>query len=77
MVCRKVLAFDPSDTIPHSITAIDPIAATSLDSVKPSNIQIGNATLPAIAAFRDQCNLTASLGDLSKSLELRFAREIS
>jgi hypothetical protein len=28
IVCRKVLTFDPSDTIPPSTTAIDPIAAT-------------------------------------------------
>jgi len=28
IVCCKVLTFDPSDTIPPSTTAIDPIAAT-------------------------------------------------
>lgn len=28
VVCRKVLTFDPNDTIPPSTTAIDPIAAT-------------------------------------------------
>jgi hypothetical protein len=28
IVCRKVLTFDPSDTIPTSTPAIDPIAAT-------------------------------------------------
>jgi hypothetical protein len=28
IVCRKVLAFDPSDTIPPSTKAIDPMAAT-------------------------------------------------
>jgi hypothetical protein len=28
IVCRKVLIFDPSDTIPPSAAAIDPIAAT-------------------------------------------------
>ena len=28
IVCRKVLTFDPSDTIPPSTTAIDPTAAT-------------------------------------------------
>jgi hypothetical protein len=28
VVCRNVLMFDPSDTIPPSTAAIDPMAAT-------------------------------------------------
>jgi hypothetical protein len=50
-VCCKVLRFDPSDTIPPSTTAIDPIAATWLDPNKPSIIKSSNATPPAIAAL--------------------------
>jgi hypothetical protein len=43
-----------------------------LDPNKQSIIKSSNATPPANAAFGNQCNLSASLGDLGKFLELRF-----
>ena len=60
IVCRNVLTFDPSDTIPPSTTAIDPMA-------EHYDEQQCDATGDCHLG-----NLSASLGDLGKLLEPRF-----
>jgi hypothetical protein len=76
IVCCKVLTFDPSDTIPPSTTAIDPIAATGLDPNKPSSIKSGNAMPPAIAAletnmiFRHRSETSASCSSCASIREI-------
>ena len=78
IVGRNVLRFDPSDTIPPSIAAIDPMAATWLDDPnRPSNITSSNAPPPAIAAFEASMNFRHRSATSASSSSRASIREIS
>ena len=68
-VCRNVLIFDPSETIPPSIKAIDPSAAglASAEQAKHRDKQQGDAT--GDRNLGRQNELPASFGGLGKRLD--------
>ena len=72
MVCRNVLTFDPSETMPPSTKAIDPMAATGLDPNRPRIISEQQGAAAGDRRFGSQNELPASVGDLRKLLEPRF-----
>jgi hypothetical protein len=51
MVCRNVLTFDPSETMPPSTAAIAPRATTALDPSRPSIAPSSNPAPPQITTF--------------------------
>src|SRR4051794_32392126 len=77
MVCSKVLALAPSNTIPPSTAAIDPIAATGLDPSKPSTINSSNAAPAMIAALDTNINFRHRAETSASSSSSASIREIS
>lgn len=79
MVCRKVLTFDPSETMPPSTAAIVPRTTTALDPSRPSTAPSSNAAQPDITIFEAMmifrhrsatsasCSIRASMREIDRS----------
>ena len=68
-ICRNVLTFDPNDTIPPSIKAIDPSAADWPSPNRPSIAPSSKRDTTGDRNLGRQNELPASFGGLGKRLD--------